>query len=385
MKKFAYLCVMMLLSLDMIAQYIDNNWTEVINDNFSDFIGWNQSSFVELSRFQGYQPVWECFMEDSFTGVTSRERHQAYQTTHAFLNANNKMTLKAEFASFNSMICGIDFTIPSGHYCSDDNHLFPTGIYYYSGTIETKSKYWFGYYEMKCKLPVHQGVKTSFWLLGGGPHSYEEIDIFEHSEDDCSHQLNKGFSCGIWYNPDSTNYKYDSINQVPGAHNTVKLFYVADDSSSDLTDEHTFACDWMPNRITWFFDGEVIFQCNNRSEIPQYPMRIKVTHPLTDNAMAGNSPGWLGTDAVTINHIKYYQLEFDCDTDVAIRNVSDILSYQRGVKHSIAIGATGGLVFPNDTEMTFIASESLTIDKECVIPIGAKVTMIASGCPETTE
>ncbi|MBR1513682.1 MAG: family 16 glycosylhydrolase [Bacteroidales bacterium] len=374
MKKFIYLCGMMLMTLNMTAQFLDDNWNEIINDDFSDFVGWNQNSFIELSRFQGYQPIWECFMRDSFTGVTSDDRHQAYQTHCAFLNADNKMTLKAQYISNTSLICGVDYSIPFGRQCSDNNHPFPNDIFYYSGTIETKSKYWFGYYEIKCRLPVHQGTKTSFWLFGGGPHSYEEIDIFEHSEDDCSNQLDRGFSCGIHYNPYSTSYS--------GAHNTVKLFYVSDNSGSDLSEEHTYACEWLPNKITWFFDRKVIFECNDRSEIPQYPMRIKVTHPLTYRALNGDSPGWFGTDNVVIDYIKYYQIEFDCNTDIAIRNTGDIMGYQPGVKHAIAIGTSGGLEIPSGTDISFMASESITINDELTIPVGAKVTMRTLGCPE---
>lgn len=370
-----YFCSMILLSLDMMAQVFDNNWSEIINDNFSDFVGWNTSTFIELSRDHGYQPVWACFMHEHYTGVTTEGRHQAYQTSHAFLDANNKMTLKAELISDTAMVCGIDYSIPAGKSCTDSSHPDPPqDIFYFSGTIETINKYWFGYYELKCKLPSHLGEKTSFWLYGTGPHSYEEIDIFEQSYIDSSHQLDKGFSCGIHYNPDSNNYQE--------AHETVKLFYLIEDGYPNLSQEHTYACEWLPDKITWYFDSEVIFECNDRDEIPQHPMRLKITHPVLKEAVSNHVPLWNGSDAVTISYVKYNQLEFDCDTDVAIRNVNDINNYQPGVKHSVAIGSSSGLGIPANKNIAFRASESITIDNQLTIPSGAQVTMIVQGCPD---
>ncbi len=372
---FVYLCGMMLLCLNMMAQSFDNNWNIVIDDNFSDFLGWNTNTFTELSRYQGYQPVWECFMNEHYTGVTTDGRHQAYQTSHAFLDGNNKMTLKAELISNTAMVCDIDYSIPEGKNCTNSSHPNPPqDIFYFSGTIETTNMCWFGYYELKCKLPAHLGEKTSFWLFGTGPHSYEEIDIFEQSYIDSSNQLDKGFSCGIHYNPDSTSYQ--------GAHNTVKLFYLIENGYPDLSQEHTYACEWLPDKVTWFFDGEVIFVCNDRDEIPQHPMRLKITHPVLHNAVSNNGPLWNGSDAVIISYVKYNQLEFDCDTDMTIRNVNDVNNYQPGVKHSVVIGSSGGLEIPANMNIAVRASESITIDNQLTIPSGAQVTMIVQGCPD---
>ena len=384
MRKFIYLCGMMLLSMNMMAQIFDNNWSVVINDDFFDFVGWDDDTFTELCRFQGYQPVWECYMNESHTGVTTVGRHQAYQTEYAYLDdTNNKMTLKARHFSNTPLNYGTDYVVPLGKSYTNSSHpLPPQNIFYYSGTIETTAMYWFGYYEIKCKLPIHAGVKTSFWLFGPGPHSYEEIDIFEHSETMFPNQPDRGFGCGLWYNP-------NNINQLPqgedpGAEHTYN-YYAIDSEIPDLTQEHTYACEWLPDKITWFFDGKIIFEYDDRNGIPQYPKRLKVTHPVLGTALNHGVPEWLGTDNVTINYIKYYRLEFDCDTDISIQNVSDITNYQPGVKHSVTIGSSGGLEMPNNTNITFRASESISINNETTIPAGAQVTMIIQGCPNTDD
>ena len=374
MKKLLYLCVMMTLSLNMTAQ-IDNNWTLIIEDDFHDFLGWDANSFKEIDRYPGYQRTWECFARELYTGITKKPRPNAYQTAFAYLRADNKMILKAEHISNTPLTCGIDYFVPSGKQCPDGiEHNFDA-IYYFSGMLETRFKYWFGYYEIKCKMPVHLGAKTSFWLYGEGSDYYEEIDIFENTEKFFPDQPARGYSCGIHYNPNSPNYT--------GANHSICSKYLLAEGTPDVTQEHTYACEWLPDRVRWYFDEEVIFECNDRTEIPQHPMRLKVTHPVTVDAIVEGSPIWLDSDSVTISHIKYYQLEFDCDSDVTIRDISGITGYQPGVKHSIVMGALGNLIVPDTTNIVFRASESITIDNELTIPLGAQVTMIIQECPET--
>lgn len=103
---------------------------------------------------------------------------------------------------------------------------------------------------------------------------------------------------------------------------------------------------------------------------------------MTEGVMNQGLPNWQGTDIVTINYIKYNRLDFDCDSDVTIRSVNDITSYQPGVKNSIVMGAADGLVFPTNTSVVFRASE-ITIDNDITIPVGAQVTIISQGCPES--
>lgn len=374
MKRIFYLCVMILLNLNMTAQ-IDNNWTLIIEDDFHDFLGWNTNSFKEIDRYPGYQRTWECFSREYYTGITDALRPFAYQTEFAFLNASIKLILKAKHISNTPLTCGIDYSVPSGKQCPDGiHHLFDT-VYYFSGMLETRFEYWFGYYEIKCKMPVHLGAKTSFWLYGQGPDYYEEIDIFENTEEFFPDQPARGYVCGIHYNPNSSNYF--------GADHSICLKYKLAEEATDVTYEHTYACEWLPDRIRWFFDGEVIFECNDRTKIPQHPMRLKVTHPVTKDAITDDGPIWQGSDQVTISHIKYYQLVFDCDNDVTISNVSDITGYQPGVKHTITMGSSGGLIVPDTTDLVFRASEHITINNEFTIPLGAKVAMIMQECPET--
>lgn len=375
MRKTVYLYLILLLSLDMTAQIeFDNNWVPVINDDFHDFQGWNDY-FKENCRYPGYQQTWECYAREYFTGITNGNRPHAYQTSHTCLDAGNKITLKAEHISNTPLVCGVDYFVPLGKQCPDGTaHQFDT-VFYFSGMLETVDKYWFGYYEIKRRIPIHVGAKTSFWLYGQGTNYYEEIDIFENTAEFHEISPERGYSCGIHYNPDSSDYN--------SANHSINLKYQFADSIPNVNQLHTYACEWLPDRVRWFFDDELIFECNDRTEIPQHPMRLKVTHPVTTSAVEEGVPTWQGCDTVIISHIKYYQLEFDCGTDLAIRNVNAITGYQPGVKHSIVMGASGGLEVPQSVDITFRASESITIDNEFSIPMGAQVRMMVQGCPDS--
>ena len=40
----------------------------------------------------------------------------------------------------------------------------------------------YGYFEIRCQIPVHEGSKTAFWLWDAQTDEYyEEIDVFEFS------------------------------------------------------------------------------------------------------------------------------------------------------------------------------------------------------------
>lgn len=55
------------------------------------------------------------------------------------------------------------------------------GHSYTSGWINTKTKYQYGYFEIRCKLPTGKGFWPAFWLHDGSCSggNYNEIDIFE--------------------------------------------------------------------------------------------------------------------------------------------------------------------------------------------------------------
>ena len=199
MKKVLYLCLLITICLDAMAQFDpnDKNWDTVFIEDFTGNRYWNTLTFKEGSNSENRR--WECHASEWTSGVTlSNDKHHAYQPSQAVFCGNGGMNLIAKHISDNPLICNIDYQIPSGFSCD----LQKKTIYYFSGMIETLNiDCHYGYYEMRCRMPVHLGVKNSFWLYGSGNNTcYEEIDIFEHSEENYAGNINRRFSCGLWRN-----------------------------------------------------------------------------------------------------------------------------------------------------------------------------------------
>jgi beta-glucanase (GH16 family) len=398
MKKFIYLCSMILLSMNVVGQINDvNNWLICFNEQFQGDRWWDRNTFTEQSNAPNFSQRWDCMSKEMwpYYVTTSERSHQAYQRSHARFCNDQKMRLVAECKSpYAPLVCANgDYELPQNAHCSYtyNGKYYPphTSIFYYSGTIET-TQYdcWFGYYEIKCQLPVHPGEGSAFWLFGTGPNTYEEIDIFEHSLGDskATGSMATDFSCGIWYNPEGKNYYPDTINGIiyDGAHNYSKK-YLAISENNDLTHEHIFGLEWLPNRITWYFDGQVVNECTNRDSIPQHSLSLKVTHAVKDDALSNTSPkipAWTLSDEMVIDYVKYYKIRTDCDTDVIIANANDWGNCIGGVKSTITIGSPSGIIVPSNSNKCFRASESITItsEGEFTLPLGAQMTLMTHDC-----
>lgn len=398
MKKFIYLIGLMLLSLKIMAQIGDvENWDILINEEFAGNRWWNTSTFKEQSSDPAFTQRWDCMTAEWWPYyITSDENsHQAYQPSHARFGNDQRMRLVAECVSPSApLVCANgDYLLPQNAYCSHtyNGHYYPPhpSIFYYSGTIETTQfNCWFGYYEIRCQLPVHPGEGSAFWLFGTGPNTYEEIDIFEHSLGDsqATGDMATDFSCGIWFNPHGTNYSSNEFND--GADNYNKK-YLSVSAANDLTQEHVYGMEWLPDRITWYFDGQVVNECTDRAVIPQHPLRLKVTHNVKNdaiNAREPNLPIWTGSDEMVIDYVRYYKMRTDCDRDAIIANVSDWNSTV-GLKKAITIGSASGIDVPANSKKCLRATESITITGEggFAIPLGAQVTLITHDCVNYDE
>ena len=149
MKKILYLCVVMLLKMNMMAQIDldDQNWHRVFND---DFVGnsWNGNGW-KIKDCNGTL-LWRAFLAEWKSGVASRGKHSVYQKSPikfaGTLPNDTVLRIKDTLNSTQPMVCLVDYAIPSGKEC-DNNPNIPS-LYYYSGNIETLERFRFGYLEI---------------------------------------------------------------------------------------------------------------------------------------------------------------------------------------------------------------------------------------------
>jgi hypothetical protein len=94
-------------------------------------------------------------------------------------------------------------------------------------------------------------------------------------------------------------------------------------------------------------------------------------------------PAWMDTDTLTIDYIKVYQLNWDCNTDEVISCQNNLDNYEYTVKNSVSITSTNGNVAVSNTDkITFRVADSFEITGPFQANNGCEFTVIRQDCPE---
>ncbi len=177
------------------------------------------------------------------------------------------------------------------------------GYQYTSGEISTAETFsqTYGYFEMRSQLPSGQGIWPAFWLLDANGQWPPELDVMEM----------------LGNNP-STYYTTVHSNTLSGG-------YVSqgDNVVNTSTGYHTYGVDWEPDFITFYFDGQKVYQTATPADMNQpmymianlavggyWPGMANSTTPLPaqmniDFIRAYSSlPSWIadGSDPTDVNH-----------------------------------------------------------------------------------
>lgn len=179
-----------------------------------------------------------------------------------------------------------------------------TDYYKYSSAwIETHEKFFYGKYEIKCRMPNGKGFWPAFWTYGGVQES--EIDIFEIYGSNIDR-----YTCNIHYD-----YGNDGITQDCPFNQ---------DNVFDFTQWHVFTCIFKFDRIVWEIDGNTI------RILPRY---------------------------ITATQTAVY-----CDDNVGMNTYFDVKAYPREDMHiyiNLAIESgenspDNNTVFPNSYEIDYV-------------------------------
>lgn len=389
MRNFIAIINILILSLfinnNMVAQIFgDNNWDTVpvfIDDFMStgSLRTWN-NYFIDAPLKK-----WKAYSLEA--GVThGHNEHQVYQKEQCVFNyTNGTMELVAEYVG-GPMTAG-DYSLPPGINADTSHH----SLYYFSGEIDAYDDsnpavvgFRYGFFEIRCKLPVHRGAFPAFWLWGNDPF-YEEIDIFEYSWEVSKKLQDDGipiadgsprcFTGGIILKyPEETSYSHVSRKRP-----------IIPDSEPDLSQWNTFSCEWSPNRVVWYFNGSVVNYYYGDS-VPSGPKTLKTNYAL-DNWVINSTNTPITNcfpDTMVIDYIKVHKLKCDCDSSVIILNNTELAGFDYQVKKSIMIaGASNDSVyFPTYSKSIFRATDFIILKKNFNIPSGSELELIVHECPE---
>jgi beta-glucanase (GH16 family) len=100
----------------------------------------------------------------------------------------------------------------------------------------------------------------------------------------------RGYGSAILLWPDSENWPQDGevdIMEVPGENRDLANFVLhwAENGQDtvngtvtpgDYTQWHTFAVEWLPDRLTWFVDGVKQYETTDKTMIPTTPMHLTI-------------------------------------------------------------------------------------------------------------
>ena len=175
---------------------------------------------------------------------------------------------------------------------------------------------------------------------------------------------------------------------VPKAIRYANHLHTLPNNVSTLDEYHRFGCLWMPEKVLFYVDGELVNEFDDPDLIPTHPMWLKITHLEDINARIGfdnNLDTIWGDwhDEMTIDYIRGYRLKTACDSDIVIRSIADFNSFVYNTKHTITMGGQNSpLTLPDTINFTMRAVESITIDGQFELPIGAQMTLMAQECPQ---
>lgn len=158
------------------------------------------------------------------------------------------------------------------------------GLSRISGQILTQNTFaqTYGYFEASIQMPGNNGDGGAFWLLPQNGQWPPELDIAEVYGNDPTLLIN---TLHDGYDDDGSVAHWGSVA------NTAQGF-------------HTYAVDWEPNTITWYFDGKQTFQTATPADMNQ-PMYLVFslnsgTSSTIEGAAAATSVGQMKIDWVHV-------------------------------------------------------------------------------------
>ena len=227
-------------------------------------------------------------------------------------------------------------------------HRAMNGYNYTSGIITSlnRTKFQYGYFEMRAKLPKGQGIWPAFWLTND---NNSEIDIFEMLGNEPTR---------LYY---TLHHTHDGTKHAHG------FTTVGPDYSQGF---HTFAVDWQPTYLKWYVDGVQVASYSDN--IPSDPLWI-----CANTAVGGAWPG--SPDSTTV-FPQYYDIDYirvwrtKADAVASLPEAAPVANpdaYTTTVNTALAIAPTGVLANDTDVNLDPLTASLVTPPSHGVLGFGA--------------
>jgi beta-glucanase (GH16 family) len=138
----------------------------------------------------------------------------------------------------------------------------------------------YGYFEVRAQLPSDPGYLGAIWMLPANPGgTYSELDIAEVVS-----RAPSTLTYNVW-RPEPDGGYVDVANTSQGFH--------------------TYAVDWEPDNITWYFDGQQIAQTTTPSYMNQ-PMFMILSNESGTNDSWGGAPDSGSSSHMLVDYVRAY-------------------------------------------------------------------------------
>jgi beta-glucanase (GH16 family) len=226
---------------------------------------------ADLSAHAGRAPA-KMLLDDEFSApqLNTKLWFTCYSWAMPGQRCTNGGNLELEwYHAQNVSLAGGILNLTAKAHPATSSHPFTSGMVQTGGTASTPATFAFtyGYAEIRAKLPRGAGVWPAFWLVQANRQWPPEIDIMEYQG------VQPAVDVVTTHWSDAQGNHQQSGTGVNTGTNLSQAY-------------HTYACDWEPNAIVWYFDGKPIKRFTQKRWIPSKPMIV-----ILNLAIGGWEPG----------------------------------------------------------------------------------------------
>lgn len=286
----------------------------------------------------------------------------------------------------------------TGNYASYGQSWNGTDHNYTSGWYNRRDSLGYGYFEAKLKSPKGYGMWPAFWLwmTSNEVCYYNEVDIWEPIPQTMSDA--KCFGTNIYFTNEEAYRCNGCTGTIKDANKINKPFHI--DGSTSYSDygshpwtfypipdlsaaEHVYGCEWLPDRLIFYFDNKIIREEYDTDLIAIFPMQV-VFNVAIGNQYCPNDPG---TPTVTfpqtmeVDYFYYYEMDLSKYT----QQVTSInyATHDYGLRKSYNLSNT---TIPSSTGVTLRATDYIQLNGTFSVPLGSEFAAIPTPYyTQTTE
>ncbi|MEG1555330.1 MAG: family 16 glycosylhydrolase [Bacteroidales bacterium] len=251
---------------------------------------------------------------------------------------------------------------------------------YTTGELYSRQQFYYGKYEIRCRLPNGNGFWPAFWTFGGP--GWNEIDFFEMYGDN----INR-FTCNV----------HSDYGEGETAHYMCSF---AKNNAADFTQWHVITCLFDFDKITWQIDGTTVrvlhrfstvsghfISCGENIEIGTYFM--EKSYPTQSMSIIMNLAIQSGSDVPNANTVfpSVYEIDYvryyikseqapDCLAHIIYENTNQLPLLTQTSNY---IQAGNNVTVESGQNVTFKAAE-IRLLSGFSVQAGATFRAIPEGC-----